>query len=262
MPVLGPLLTQVPPRLGSTSFGDLVEQAQLAWKVRKLGVRGIADLTRLFLMSITDLLDEWFESDELKAIIAAVGVIGAWSGPDGPGTAFVLIHNAISDVGDGEVNSWGYPQGGMGAVSDAIRSSAESAGCVVRTNARVAKIMTQGDRVVGAVLDSGEEFRAPVVVSDSHTRRYPHHLAESAVPHAPSARLRRLPDPDSRPLQRIERHPRGRWCEWHPGPPGISPGETRRGASQAMGLEGWRQSQLYQTLNETSSRAVLALLGG
>ncbi len=168
--ILGPLLTHVPPQLGSTNFGDLVEQAQFAWKVRKLGVRGIADLTRLFSMSITDLLDEWFESDELKAIIASVGVIGAWSGPDGPGTAFVLIHNAISDVGEGEVNSWGYPQGGMGAVSGAIRSSAESAGCVVRTDARVAKILTQGDRVVGAVLDSGEEFRAPVVVSGVHPK--------------------------------------------------------------------------------------------
>jgi phytoene dehydrogenase-like protein len=168
--ILGPLLTQVPPRVGSASFGDLLEQAQLAWKMRKLGARGVADLTRLFTMSITDLLDEWFESDAVKATIAGVGVIGAWSGPDGPGTAYVLLHNAISDVGDGELNSWGYPQGGMGAVSAAIRSSAESAGCEVRTDARVAKILTQGDRVVGAVLESGEEFCAPVVVSAVHPR--------------------------------------------------------------------------------------------
>jgi phytoene dehydrogenase-like protein len=168
--ILGPLLTQVPPRVGSASFGDLLEQARLAWKMRKLGARGVSDLTRLFSMSITDLLDEWFESDAVKATIAGVGVIGAWSGPDGPGTAYVLLHNAISDVGDGELGSWGYPQGGMGAVSAAIRSSAESAGCEVRTDARVAKILTQGDRVVGAALESGEEFRAPVVVSAVHPR--------------------------------------------------------------------------------------------
>ncbi|MBW2543476.1 MAG: NAD(P)/FAD-dependent oxidoreductase, partial [Deltaproteobacteria bacterium] len=138
--------------------------------MRKLGARGVADLTRLFTMSITDLLDQWFESDAVKATIAGVGVIGAWSGPDGPGTAFVLLHNAISDVGEGEVNSWGYPQGGMGAVSAAIRSSAESAGAAVRTNARVAQIMTRGDRVVGAALESGEEFRAPLVVSAVHPK--------------------------------------------------------------------------------------------
>ncbi len=141
--VMGPLLLQVPPRVGSRNFGDLLRQAQLAWKMRKLGSRGVADLTRVFTMSITDLLDEWFESDELKATIAAVGVIGAWTGPDGAGTAYVLLHNGISDLGDGELASWGYPRGGMGAVSAAIRSSAESVGCQVRTSARVTKILTR-----------------------------------------------------------------------------------------------------------------------
>ena len=168
--VMGPLLLQVPPRVGSRHFGDLLKQAQLAWKMRKLGVRGVADLTRIFTMSITDLLDEWFESDELKGIIAAGGVIGAWTGPDGPGTAYVLLHNEISDVGDGKMGSWGVPRGGMGAVSAAIRRSAESVGCQVRTGVRVAKILTQGDRVLGVALDSGEEFRAPVVVSAVHPK--------------------------------------------------------------------------------------------
>ena len=168
--IVGPLLMQVPPRVGSTHFGDLLAQAQLAWKMRKLGVRGVTDLTRLFTMSITDLLDEWFESDELKGPIAAGGVIGAWAGPDAPGTAYVLLHNEISDVGDGKMSSWGMPRGGMGAVSAAIRRSAESAGCQVRTGARVAKILTQEGRVLGVVLDSGEEFRAPVVVSAVHPK--------------------------------------------------------------------------------------------
>jgi phytoene dehydrogenase-like protein len=168
--IVGPLLMQVPPRIGSAGFGDLVEQARAAWKMRKLGARGVADLTRLFTMSITDLLDVWFESEVLKAAIAGVGVIGAWSGPDGPGTAYVLLHNAISDVGDGELNAWGYPQGGMGAVSAAIRRSAESAGCQVRTGARTTKILTQGGRVSGVTLESGEEFRAPLVVSAVHPK--------------------------------------------------------------------------------------------
>ncbi len=168
--VMGPLLMQVPPRVGSRNFGDLIRQAQLAWKMRKLGSRGVADLTRLFTASVTDLLDEWFESDELKATIAAVGVIGAWTGPDGPGTAYVLLHNAISDLGDGELNSWGYPRGGMGAVSAAIRRSAESVGCQVRTSARVTRILTQGGRVLGVALDSGDEFRAPLVVSAVHPK--------------------------------------------------------------------------------------------
>ena len=121
-------------------------------------------------MSITDLLDGWFESDELKGNIDGGGVIGAWTGPDGPGTAYVLLHNEISDVDDGTMGSWGYPRGGMGAVSAAIRRSAESVGCQVRTGARVTKILTQGGRVLGTALDSGEEFRAPVVVSAVHPK--------------------------------------------------------------------------------------------
>ncbi|HEX9813569.1 MAG TPA: NAD(P)/FAD-dependent oxidoreductase, partial [Myxococcota bacterium] len=157
--VVGPLLTQVPPRVGSLALGDLLAQAQSAWKLRKLGARGVADLTRLFTMSITDLLDEWFESEEVKGTIAAGAVIGSWSGPDAPGTAYALLHHNIADVGDGAMNAWGYPHGGMGAVSEAIRRSAESAGCKVRTGARVAKILTESGRAKGVVLNNGDEFR-------------------------------------------------------------------------------------------------------
>jgi len=168
--VMGPLLMQVPPRVGSLAPGDLIDQAHSAWKLRKLGARGVADLTRLFTMSITDLLDEWFESEEVKGTLAAGAVIGSWSGPDTPGTAYVLLHHNIADVGDGAMNAWGYPHGGMGAVSTAIRRSAESAGCAVRTRARVAKILTRSGRVEGVALDNGDELRAPVVVTSVHPK--------------------------------------------------------------------------------------------
>ena len=115
------------------AFGDLIESARAAWKMRKLGVRGVGDVTRLFTMSITDLLDDWFESDEIKGMLAVNGIIGTWAGPDEPGTAYVMLHHSIGDVGDGHLGSWGFQQGGMGAVSDSIRRSAESYGCEVRT---------------------------------------------------------------------------------------------------------------------------------
>jgi phytoene dehydrogenase-like protein len=168
--VLAPLLLQVPPRLGSLAPRDLLGQAQAAWKLRKLGSRGVADLTRLFSMSIADLLDRWFESDEVKGIVASGGVIGTWAGPEEPGTAYVLLHTAMSDVEGGSVESWGYPRGGMGAVTQAMRRSAESAGCEVRTGARVAHILTRDGRVEGVALESGEELRAPVVVTTVHPK--------------------------------------------------------------------------------------------
>jgi len=168
--VVAPLLMQIPPRIGSLAPGDLLDQARLAWKLRKLGTRGVADLTRLFSMSVTDLIDRWFESDEVKGAIAEGGVIGTWGGPDEPGTAYVLLHTAMADVDGGDLDTWGYPHGGMGAVARAIRLSAEAAGSRVRTNARVARILTRDGEVQGVALASGEELRAPVVVSAIHPK--------------------------------------------------------------------------------------------
>ena len=168
--ILGPLLLQKPPRVGSMALGDLLESARTAWKMRKLGVRGVADVTKLFTMSVTDLLDDWFESDEIKGMLVVNGVIGTWAGPDEPGTAYVMLHHSIGDVGDGHLGSWGFQQGGMGGVSDSIRRSAESFGCEIRTGARVQKVLTRGGRFVGVALEGGEELRAPVGVTCIHPK--------------------------------------------------------------------------------------------
>ncbi len=168
--ILGPLLLHVPPKLGSLALGDLLDTVKTAWKVRKLGVRGVADVTKLFTMSVTDLLDEWFESDAVKAALTINGVIGTWAGPDEPGTAYVMLHHSIGDVGDGHLGSWGFPEGGMGAVADACRRAAEEFGAEIRTNARVGKVLTRGGRFVGVALESGEELRAPLGVTCIHPK--------------------------------------------------------------------------------------------
>jgi phytoene dehydrogenase-like protein len=168
--VMGPLLTRIPPKLGSLAPADLLDQARVAWRLRKLGVSGVADVTRLFTMSVSDLLDEWFESDELKGLLAVNGIIGTWAGPDEPGTAYVMLHHAIGDVGDGKMGSWGFPQGGMGAVADALRDAALHFGCEVRTRARVAKILSRDGRVEGVALENGDLLLAPVVVSAIHPK--------------------------------------------------------------------------------------------
>jgi phytoene dehydrogenase-like protein len=87
--VLGPLLMETPPRLGSRRWSDLRDLLRLAWRHRGLDVRTVGDATRLMTMSITDLLDDWFESEQVKASLAINGVIGTWAGPDEPGTAYV-----------------------------------------------------------------------------------------------------------------------------------------------------------------------------
>ena len=168
--VLGPLLLTVPPAIGSRKPRDLAGTLKLAWRHRGLDVRSIADVTRLMTMSIADLLDDWFESPQVKGALAVNGVIGTWAGPFEPGTAYVMAHHSIGDVGDGHLGNWGFQEGGMGAVSSAIESAAREHGAEVRINAPVARILIEDGRAVGVVLENGDEIRAKVVVSTLHPR--------------------------------------------------------------------------------------------
>jgi phytoene dehydrogenase-like protein len=185
--VLAPLLLTVPPTVGSHAPSDVAALARLVWRHRGVDARTVADVTRLMTMSIADLLDDWFESPQVKGALAVNGVIGTWAGPYEPGTAYVMAHHSIGDVGDGQLGSWGYPEGGMGAVAAAIRRSAEAFGAEVRTEAPVQTLLVRDGRVEGAVLEGGEELRAPVVVTSLHPQTAflrhvgAHHLPDDFV---------------------------------------------------------------------------------
>jgi phytoene dehydrogenase-like protein len=182
--VLGPLLWETPPKLGSPRWSDVIDELRLAWRYRnRISVRTAGDATRLFSMSIRDLLDDWFESDEVKSALAINGVIGTWAGPDSPGTAYVMAHHSIGDVGDGHLGNWGFPEGGMGAVPDAIRRAAKELGATVRTGARVQRVLVRDGRVHGVALQSGEELHAPVVVTTVHPHiAFLEHLDRADLP--------------------------------------------------------------------------------
>ena len=187
--VMGPLLTQVPPNVGSKRPGDLLDLAKLAWPMRnKITPRMTADITRLLTMSIADLLDDWFESPQVKGLMAVNGIIGTWAGPCEPGTAYVMAHHSIGDVGDGQLGSWGYPEGGMGGVSEAIARSARSFGAEIRTNAKVSRVLTRGGKVSGVVLENGDEISAPLVVTTLHPKiAFLDHLSPQSCPTTSSA---------------------------------------------------------------------------
>jgi phytoene dehydrogenase-like protein len=169
--ILGPMLMETPPDIGSRKLGGVWDVAKLGWKLRKhYDRRTIADVTRLFTMSATDLLDRWFETPQMKGFMAVNGIIGTWAGPDAPGTAYVLMHHSVGDVGDGEVAHWGFMEGGMGAVADAVRASAESRGAEVRVNAPVERVLVRGGRTFGVALEGGEEVYAPIVITACHPK--------------------------------------------------------------------------------------------
>jgi phytoene dehydrogenase-like protein len=166
--VLSPLLGQIPPKLGSRRPADVAAQLGLLRALRGIDTRRAVEATRLFTMSIADLLDDFFESDAMKGLLSVSGVIGTWAGPRSAGTAYVMAHHHIGDIGDGKVGAWGFPRGGMGAVTQAMAAAARSFGVEIRTSAPVAEITTRAGAVSGVVLESGEEIATPTVVTTAH----------------------------------------------------------------------------------------------
>jgi phytoene dehydrogenase-like protein len=159
------LLLVTPPRVPPTGPGDFLDYLKMAARLR--GVRGkdVIGLVKIFTESAADLLDEWFESGEVKVTLATDGVIGANGGPRSPGTAYILMHHCMGGVG-GKRGLWGFVRGGMGAISEAIAGSARASGAEVRTSAAVSKILVRGGRTRGVALENGDEIEAPIVASN------------------------------------------------------------------------------------------------
>jgi phytoene dehydrogenase-like protein len=165
--LLGPLLNEIPPRLGSRRPQDLWRQSLLLRHLRRIDTRTAVDVTRLLTGSIADLLDRYFSSAALRGLLSVSGVIGTWSGPRSGGTAYVTLHHHIGGV-DGQSGAWGFPRGGMGGVTAALAAAARSFGAEIRTGAEVARIRTSGGRVTGVTLASGEDVDAGIVVTTAH----------------------------------------------------------------------------------------------
>ena len=165
--ILGPLLSQIPPKLGSRRPADLLGQGLLLKHLRKVDTRLAVDITRLLTGSIADLLDQYFESDALRGLLSVSGVIGMWAGPRSAGTGYVTLHHHIGDTA-GQAGAWGFPRGGMGGVTAALAASARSFGADVRTGAEVGAITTSGGQVTGVDLASGEHIAAGTVITTAH----------------------------------------------------------------------------------------------
>jgi phytoene dehydrogenase-like protein len=163
--VVESLLLVTPPELPPQKFDDYVEYLKLLARFRKLGPREITGLVKIFTQSAADLLDEWFESPEIKVTLATDGVIGANGGPRSAGTAYILMHHCMGDVA-GKRGLWGFVKGGMGAVSEAIGASARAKGAEIRVNATVSRVLVKEGRTRGVVLENGDELDADIVASN------------------------------------------------------------------------------------------------
>ena len=165
-----PFLGMAPPDPASLRPRDLMELARLGRHCRGLGAEQFYALQKLLTMSSADYLDEWFETEALKATKSASGIIGTLLGPRSPGTAYVLLHHYMGEI-DGVFRAWGFAKGGNGSVSAAIASAAQALGVQIRTEAPVAQVLIRDGRATGVALESGEEIASSMVVSNADPRR-------------------------------------------------------------------------------------------
>lgn len=163
-------LLRTPPDPTSFRPRDIRELLWLAKEFWSLGEKELYEYIRFFTMSAADFLDDYFEDDLIKAAMASPGVIGTALGVYSPGSAYILLHHVMGDV-DGNIGAWGLARGGMGAISNAIAGAVREHGGEIRTNAGVDKILVKNNKVLGVVLESGEEIYGGIVVSNMDAKR-------------------------------------------------------------------------------------------
>ena len=164
-----PILGMLPPDPASLDPRGLKQLLFLLQRFRHLSRQDQYNQVQLMTMSAVDFLDQWFETDVLKATMSASGIIGTFLGVRSPGTAYVLLHHYMGEI-DGAFRSWGLARGGTGSISNAIAGAARAAGVEIRVNADVAKILVRGNRAEGVVLGNGDEIRGRVVASSADPR--------------------------------------------------------------------------------------------
>jgi phytoene dehydrogenase-like protein len=162
--VLRDLVLKTPPNAGG-GIVELIRSAVIGRRLLGLTLDDQRLMVDLFTKSAADFLSQWFESEVVKAAFAFDGIVGAYASPHTPGTAYVLLHHCFGEV-NGKPGVWGHAVGGMGAISDAMRRSAESSGALVRTSTPVESVLMEGDRAAGVVLAGGERVVARAVAAN------------------------------------------------------------------------------------------------
>jgi phytoene dehydrogenase-like protein len=167
---LQPLLATVPPRLGSGGRADFRKLARLGWAIRSLGRDDMREFLRIAGMNVADLLEDTFDSNLLRGAIALDAVLGTHFGPRSPGTVLTLLYR-LAGRGGSAAGALTLPEGGMGAVSEALAGAAQAAGAEIRTGRPVARVLVKDDRACGVACEDGEEIAAHSVISNADPRR-------------------------------------------------------------------------------------------
>ena len=164
-----PIMNMTPPDPASLNPKGLMELLTMGRRFQKLSAEDKYNQVQLMTMSAVDFLDQWFETDVLKATMSASGIIGTFLGVRSPGTAYVLLHHYMGEI-DGAFRSWGLSRGGTGAISNSIAGAAREAGVEIRTEAPITKIILRNGQAKGVVLENGDEIFADLISSSVDPR--------------------------------------------------------------------------------------------
>src|SRR5229473_5069414 len=164
-----PLMNMTPPDPASLNPKGLLNLLGMGRRFQKLSPDEKYNQVQLMTMSAIDFLDQWFETDVLKATMSASGIIGTFLGVRSPGTAYVLLHHYMGEI-DGAFRAWGFARGGTGGISNAIADAAVEAGVEIRKEAAVAKIIVKNGRATGVALANGDEIYGRVISSSEDPR--------------------------------------------------------------------------------------------
>ena len=162
--VLRALLLETPPNVGG-GIHDLFQTWKVGGRLKRLSLAARRDLLDLFTKSAGDVLDQWFESDPIKAAFGFDAVVGNFASPFTPGSAYVLLHHVFGEI-NGKRGQWGHAVGGMGAITQAMAAEARARGVALFTDAPVARVLTRDGRAHGIVLADGTEIAARRVVAN------------------------------------------------------------------------------------------------
>ena len=164
------IIDNPPPDPTSFAPKELIRLLGLGKHFKAMGGDSATLHLKLLTMSAKDFVDQWFESDLLKAPISVSGIIGTYLGINSPGTAYVLLHHYMGEI-DGAYRSWGFAKGGTGGVSLACASAARSFGAEIRTETSVDHVLIKSGKAVGVVLENGDEIYAKSVLSNLDPNR-------------------------------------------------------------------------------------------
>ncbi len=183
--VIGEALALTPPNIDSPSSGDLWGMLKTGRSIRNLGKKDLYRFLRWGPMAAADLVAEFFDTEPLRATVAARGIFGTFLGPWSAGSALVLLLRAAAD--STPAGSVQFPAGGIGAITLAMAAAAKQAGAEIRTGAEIAEVRVKDGVATGVVLTSGEEISARAVVSNADPKRTllrlvdPAHLAPDFI---------------------------------------------------------------------------------